>query len=245
MPTLILEWGMRTSSWYAVLPLRRRVSMSAIGSVIVMSGASSPPRFRTQGPGEGSRQRPAAIGGYRVPGRSGTAAGSRLPAALGDARKLAAVCHLAKADAAEAELAQDRVRPAATLAARVATHLELGLGRGLVDEGLLRHCSGLLEREAEESQQSAALVVGLGGRDHRDVHAADTVDAVLVDLVEHRLLREAERVVAGPVELARRQPAEVTDAGQGRREQAVQELPHAVAAQRGVRADRLALAQLE
>ena len=36
MWTLSRECGIDTSSWYAELPLRNRVSMSAIGSVIVM-----------------------------------------------------------------------------------------------------------------------------------------------------------------------------------------------------------------
>src|SRR5215469_13662776 len=35
---LIVEQGMPTVSWYAALALRRRVSMSAIGSVIDMAG---------------------------------------------------------------------------------------------------------------------------------------------------------------------------------------------------------------
>ena len=47
------------------------------------------------------------------------------------------------------------------------------------------------------------------------------------------------------VELLGRQAAEVADAGQRERQQAVEELPHPVAAQRDVRADRHALAQLE
>src|SRR5215468_2191830 len=38
MCDLILEYGMPTVSWYAALALRRRVSMSAIGSVIDMAG---------------------------------------------------------------------------------------------------------------------------------------------------------------------------------------------------------------
>ena len=37
MCALILEYGMATVSWYAELALRRRVSMSAIGSVIDMA----------------------------------------------------------------------------------------------------------------------------------------------------------------------------------------------------------------
>src|SRR5215813_12995545 len=38
MCDLIFEYGMPTVSWYAELALRRRVSMSAIGSVIDMAG---------------------------------------------------------------------------------------------------------------------------------------------------------------------------------------------------------------
>src|SRR5690606_27686525 len=77
------------------------------------------------------------------------------------------------------------------------------------------------------------------------VEAADAVDLVLVDLGEDRLLRDTEGVVAVAVELLRRQAAEVADAGQGERDQAVQELPRAVTAEGDVRADGLALAQLE
>ncbi len=62
----------------------------------------------------------------------------------------------------------------------------------------------VLNGKPERLQQRAALVVGLGGRHHGDVEAADAVDLVLVDLVEHGLLRETEGVVAVAVELARR-----------------------------------------
>src|SRR5690606_14817992 len=71
------------------------------------------------------------------------------------------------------------------------------------------------------------------------------VDAVLVDLVEHRLLLETEGVVAVSVELLGRETAEVADTGQRERDEAVQELPGAVTAEGDVRADGLALAQLE
>ena len=105
--------------------------------------------------------------------------------------------------------------------------------------------SVLLEREAELLEQRAALVVVGGGGDDRDVHAPRAVDPVLVDLVEHDLLGQTEGVVATAVELLGREAAEVTDTGQRQRQQPVQELPHPVAAQRDVRADRHALAQLE
>src|SRR5690606_32433038 len=73
----------------------------------------------------------------------------------------------------------------------------------------------------------------------------DAVDLVLVDLEEHDLLAQTEGVVAVAVELAAVEPAEVADSGQGQRQQAVGELPHAVAAEGDVAADGLALAQLE
>ena len=63
--------------------------------------------------------------------------------------------------------------------------------------------------------------------------------------MEDRLLLQTERVVAVAVELLRRQAAEVADAGQGEVDQTVEELPRAVAAEGDVRADGLALTQLE
>src|SRR5690606_18442881 len=98
---------------------------------------------------------------------------------------------------------------------------------------------------AERTQQSAALVIRLGRGHHGDVESADAVDLVLIDLVEHALLLETEGVVAVAVELLARQTAEVADAGQREVHQSVDELPRTVAAEGDVRADRLALTQLE
>src|SRR5690349_20556861 len=227
---------MVTASWYAWLALRRRVSMSAIGSVIVMAVAALSHRGFAA-PGSGDLQRFVCS--------SDSGSGGLLPAALGDAGQLAAVRHLAQADPAQAELAVDGLGTAAALAAGVAAHLELR-GAGRLDlEGCLGHRSLLLEGEAELLEQRTPLVVVRGGRDHRDVHASRAVDLVLVDLVEHHLLGQAEGVVAAAVELLAGQTAEVADPGQRQREQPVQELPHAVAAQRDVRTDRHALTQLE
>src|ERR1700759_3378498 len=109
MFALIFENGIVTLSWYAWLALRRRVSMSAIGSVIVM-GIRQPfsPGFprRTQAYGEAVLL-------------------SRLPGSLGNAGELTAVGHVPDADAAQAELAVHRVRPPALLATRVRPHGEL------------------------------------------------------------------------------------------------------------------------
>src|SRR5512133_540942 len=119
------ENGMETSSWCAELAFRTRVSMSAIGSVMVMwaSGPSSP-RFHDA---------------YLVCVVTFDVSSCRLPGRLRDAGELAAVSHLPQADPAQAELAVDGVRTAAALAARVGADLELRLRVGLVDERGLGH----------------------------------------------------------------------------------------------------------
>src|SRR4029450_2704166 len=219
---------MMTSSWWAALPLRSRVSMSAIGSVMLTSTAP-------------------------------------LPARLGDARQLARVGELAHTDPAQAQLAQHGPRPPAALAARVAPHLELGGALGLGDQCLLCHVvvvppgpggsgtgpawrepsSTLAEREPEGGEQRPPLVVGLGAGHHGDVHAPDLLDLVVVDLREDQLLGQPEGEVAMAVEGCRVEATEVADAGQHDRDEPVQELPHAVAAQGDLGPDGLALADLE
>src|SRR5438034_4062525 len=173
-----------------------------------------------------------------------------LPARLGHARDDALVCELPQADAAEAELAEDGARASTAVAARVVAHL-VPLRAGLLDaKRCLGHAVLLLpsirsERHAEAAQQRERLVVRLGGGRDRDVEAADLLDVVVVDLGEDDLLADAERVVAAAVERARAQPAEVADAWQRDCDQPVEELVHARAAQRDLRADRHALADLE
>src|SRR5882762_2304567 len=113
MFALSFECGITTSSWYAEFAFRRRVSMSAIGSVIVMVTCQPfSPWFLGSG----------CSGEHRGLGRSGGGAGSdALPAGLVHARQLAAVRHLAQANPAQAELAEHGVRTAALLAAGVGT----------------------------------------------------------------------------------------------------------------------------
>src|SRR5690242_11888839 len=98
--------------------------MSAIGSVIVMSLWCLSRRGSSCA---GSRGLGAGPFGDRW------CSVGELPAGLADARELPGVGHLPQADAAEAELAEDRVRPAAPLAAGVGADGELGLAVRLVD----------------------------------------------------------------------------------------------------------------
>ena len=90
---------------------------------------------------------------------------------------------------------------AAALAAGVAAHRELRLAVRLLDQRLLGHAQDSLNGKPS-ARSSARPSSSVGRRRHHgDVHAARAVDRVEVDLVEHRLLVQAERVVAVAVEL--------------------------------------------
>src|SRR5690242_19904632 len=181
----------------ALLALRMRVSMSAIGSVSTVLS---------------------------------------LPARLRHAGNRALVRELAEADPAEAELAEDRARAAAPVAARVVAHLELLWSPLLDDERRFRHLLvppvAVRERQAERLEEREGVLVRLGARRDRHVEAADLLDVVVVDLREDELLADAEREVAAAVERARAQAAEVADPGQRDRDEPVEELVHPGAAQR-------------
>src|SRR6476620_4485285 len=103
MCPLSLECGISTVSWNAVFALRRRVNMSAIGSVIVMVDLLSR---------RGSRAGPAA----KVSRRGTRRRRWVLPGRLRHARQFAGVGHFAEADPAQAELAVDGLRATAALA---------------------------------------------------------------------------------------------------------------------------------
>src|SRR5207302_6051886 len=103
----------------------------------------------------------------------------------------------------------------------------------------------LPEGHAEARQQAARLVVVAGSGRDRDLEPAQLVDLVVVDLREHDLLPQAQRVVAAAVEAVGVHAAEVADAGQRDLEELVEEVPHAAAAKRRLDADGLAGAQLE
>src|SRR3954466_8171335 len=157
---------------------------------------------------------------------------------------------LPQADPAEAELAEDGTRTSTAVAARVVARLE-PMRAGLLDsKRCLGHAVLLLpsvrrEGHAEAAQQRQGLVVRLGGGRNRDVQSSDLLDVVVVDLREDDLLADPERVVAAAVERAWVQAAEVADARQRDRDQPVEELVHARAAERDLRADRHPLADLE
>src|SRR2546425_7921944 len=70
----------------------------------------------------------------------------------------------------------------------------------------------MLERETERGEQRARLVVRPRRGGNRDVHPAQRVDLVVIDLREDDLLLETEAVVAPAVKSAVRHAAEIADA---------------------------------
>src|SRR3954463_9387202 len=135
--------GMVAASWYAWLALRSRVSMSAIGSVIVMGvcclSRRGSARF-SRGPlGDQLRDGTAPVQGPAARGACGGGHRGPSPAGLAHAGELPGVRHLPQADPAQAELAEDRVRTPAALAAGVTAARELRRAGRLVDKSLLGH----------------------------------------------------------------------------------------------------------
>src|SRR5829696_2980020 len=229
------EYGMETTSWCAELAFRTRVSMSAIGSVMVMWA------LRPSSPGF----RPLAVMPLGVCRgadlRCQRCVGLGLLLARGaDYQELLVTPGSSPACAISRRQMRQRPNLRYTECGRphfwqrvYARTWNLGFRFALLTSAVLA-MSVLLEGEAELLEQRATLVIVGRRGDHGDVHAPHAVDPVLVDLVEHRLLGQTERVVALAVELLRRQAAEVTDAREGDRHETVEELPHAVTAERGV-----------
>src|SRR3989475_7611124 len=84
----------------------------------------------------------------------------------------------------------------------------------------------VLERETERGEQRARLVVRLRRGGNCDVHPAQRVDLVVIDLREDDLLLETEAVIAPAVKSAVRHAAEIADARHGDVHQAVRSEEH-------------------
>src|SRR6185436_14911036 len=171
-----------------------------------------------------------------------------LPARLRDAGQLAQQGALPEADPAQGEPPHVGARAPAHEAAGVAANLELRLALRLGDHRLLGHRSPPpLRREghAEELEQALALLVGLRRRHDADLQPAETVHLVVFDLGERELLAEPEAEVAAAVERLPGHAPEVADARQGEHRQPLQEVPHPLAAERDLGADRVASPQPE
>src|SRR3972149_3268354 len=101
------------------------------------------------------------------------------------------------------------------------------------------------EGGAEQPQQFAGLLVRAGGGHDGDVHAANLLHLVVVDLGKDQLLLHAEVQVAAAIESPLGDSLEVFDPRQGHTEQLVQEVVHPVAARGDLGPDGHPGAQLE
>src|SRR5438876_811262 len=141
------EVGIVAVSCNALLALRMRVSMSAIGSVSI-SQTSTPISNPTRGKCEAFFT-------------------ASLPGALGHAGDHARVGELPQADAAEPELLEDRARAPAPVAARVGANLVALRTGGLGDHRLLGHYSDslLLSANGRPRPRSRARALSSSGAD--------------------------------------------------------------------------------
>src|SRR5207245_3335335 len=94
------------------------------------------------------------------------------------------------------------------------------------------------ERHSEAPQERAGLLVRPSSGDDRDLHAAKTIDLVVLDLGEHELFLQAERVVAAAVEALVGNALEVADARERNRHELLEEMPHALTAESHLKTDR-------
>src|SRR6185503_1040358 len=138
----IFDTGMSTRRCFDPQALRIRVSMSAIGSVILMSEPlllSFPWTWRTV-MGDGRRAVRRSMDSRPSPNAQRP---TRLPTRLTHAGDHPLQAQLAEANAAQTEAAQERARTAAAAAAIVHPHLELRLPLALFDHGFTGHFSTL------------------------------------------------------------------------------------------------------
>src|SRR4051794_3437815 len=96
---------------------------------------------------------------------------------------------------------------AARLTLNFSTVLRRFLSRSTTASLAMRISLSGFERKTERGEERARLVVRLRAGGDGDVHAAQRVDLVVIDLGENDLLLEAEAVVAAAVEGAVRHAA--------------------------------------
>src|SRR5258705_3838361 len=122
--TFSFESGMSTRRCFAPQALRMRVSISAIGSVMLINSFSFSYRIQPKS---------------AVRSLSRTCRSEWLPARLADARDVSRQRHLSETDSAESELSQESAGSTAPPAAIVLPHLELRLPLALLYHGLSCH----------------------------------------------------------------------------------------------------------
>src|SRR5882762_5756210 len=249
MEILSLEEGTPTAVFPTIWALRIRVSMSAMGSVMLMREALLPARLdearnlaaqrdfaQLVAPQPELAKHPARPAGQ--PATVAQAHGRGVPGQL--LLLLARFLALFVGASGVVDDCEQRRASGGELGHRLAAFLVA------VDQGEFGHDdpSGL-EWKVKGGEQRARLVVRFRGRGDADVEPAQGVDLVVFDLREDDLFLDAEAVVAAAVERAARDAAEVTDTRDRHGDQTIQEFVHALAAQGHHASDRIPLADLE
>src|SRR5215467_6099189 len=248
MDTLTFEEGTPTTVFPTILALRMRVSISAMGSVMLMRSVSY--QLALISPGISprsaiSRSLLRARPNLRNTPRGRPVSLHRLRRRTGEAFR-GSCCSCSRASwrsSSERFTSLMVASSAARRAANLATVLRRFCSR-LIRASLAMESSGL-EREAEGGEQRPRLVVRFCSRGDGDVEPPQGVDLVVLDLGENDLLLDPEAVFAAAVEDAARYAAKIPDAGDSDGHQPVEELVHALAAQRHHAAHREVLAHLE
>src|SRR6266568_1327324 len=222
----------------AVLPtawaLRMRVSISAMGSVMLMRGTLLLPARLDQSRDLTAQRDLAQLVASQSELAKDPARPAGQPAAIAQAH----------GRRVPRQLLELLARLLAVLVGAPGV-VDEGEDRG-APEGELGHGSPSgLEWKAEGREQRARFVVGLRRGGDADVEPPQGVDLVVLDLREDDLFLDAEVVVAAGVERAVRDAAEVADARNRDGDQAVEEFIHARAAQGHHAADRKILPDLE
>src|SRR5215472_15797350 len=248
MDTLTFEEGTPTTVFPTIWALRMRVSMSAMGSVMLMRSVSY--QLALISPGISprsaiSRSLLRARPNLRNTPRGRPVSLQRLRSRTGEAfRGSCCSCSRASWRSSSERFTSLMVAScAARRAANLATVLRRFSSR-LMRASLAMESSGL-EREAERGEQRPRLVVRLCSRGDGDVEPTQGVDLVVLDFRENDLLLDPEAVVAPAIESATRDASKVSDARDGDGHQPVEELVHALAAQRHHAAHWEILAYLE
>src|SRR2546429_1390524 len=193
--TFSFDTGMSTRRWPAWQALRTRVSMSATGSVMLISGSVLLPAGLAHAGNFPAQRKLTETNAAQLE------LAERAPAAAAPLTPIVAA-HL------ELRLALDLLHPRPL---RHRQNLLADRDGGFAPEG-----------HPQLAQQRLSGVVPPGGRHERDIHAMNPLDLVVVDLREDHLLLDPHRVVAPAVEAVRRQPAEIAHTRHRNRDEPVE-----------------------
>ena len=103
----------------------------------------------------------------------------------------------------------------------------------------------LFERESETFQERFRLFVCIRRCNNSNVHAVEVLHFIQVDFRENHLLLDAKSEIASAIKAFGTHTLEITRSGQGYRDQAIEEIKHAVATQRDAGSDWHSLTQLK